>query len=324
MKSPGSGILTLSSTGKDMQINNGTTFSSMFANSFSSVSLPYSFNLSQNFGAIGKENSLSIFNGREGIVGKNGAQFFFALGDISVNGQNINFIPVPDSVSINSLQTLNTYFESEPFTVNSSSNLIYGVQYGITDSALCLTALSENENIGFKVELIDAVTNEILGVYDEVTYSPQNVFQYNNIGYQVNLGGIGDRTVKFRLVTNTNAEFSYGLANRLADQSTLAKNQYQQINYQGNLAVTDYALDQNYPNPFNPSTTIKFQLPNDGMVTLKVYDILGNEITTLINEQKPQGRYEVSFNANTLASRVYIYKLQAGDFASSKKMLLIK
>jgi hypothetical protein len=60
------------------------------------------------------------------------------------------------------------------------------------------------------------------------------------------------------------------------------------------------------------------------MVTLKVYDILGNEITTLINEQKPQGRYEVSFNANTLASGVYIYKLQAGDFASSKKMLLIK
>jgi hypothetical protein len=165
-KAPGStSILTLNSTGKDIQINNGTTFSSMFANSFSSVSLPYSFNLSQNFGSINKENSMQIFNGREGVVGKNGAQFFFALGDISINGQNINFISVPDTVSVNSLPLLNAYFESEPFTVNSSSNLIYGVQYGITDSLLCSSALSENEQINFKVELLDALTNEVLGVY---------------------------------------------------------------------------------------------------------------------------------------------------------------
>jgi V8-like Glu-specific endopeptidase len=201
MKSPGSGnILILSNlTGRDMQINNGTTFSSMFANSFSSASLPYSFSLSQNFGSINKENSMQIFNGREGVVGKNGAQFFFALGDISINGQNINFVSVPDSVSIGSLQLLNTYFESESFTVNSSSNLIYGVQYGITDSLLCSSALSENEQINFKVELLDALTNEVLGVYDEVTYNKQNVYQYNNMGYQVNLSGIGNRTVKFRL-----------------------------------------------------------------------------------------------------------------------------
>lgn len=324
-KAPGStSILTLNSTGKDIQINNGTTFSSMFANSFSSASLPYSFNLSQNFGSINKENSMQIFNGREGVVDKNGAQFFFALGDISVNGQNINFISVPDTVSVNSLPSLNTYFESEPFTVNSSSNLIYGVQYGITDSVLCSSALSDNEQINFKVELIDNQTNEILGSFDEVTYTKQNVYQYNNIGYQVNLSGIGNRTVKFRLVTNTNAEFGYSLSNITADQNILAKGNYQVVNYQCNLTVTEYSLEQNYPNPFNPSTTIKFQLPTDGFVTLKVYDILGNEVTTLINEQKPQGRYEVNFNASSLASGVYIYKIQTGSFISSKKMMLIK
>ncbi len=120
--------IPLSSTGKDIQINNGTTFSSMFANSFSSVSQPYSFNLSQNFGSTDKENSLSVFNGREGIVGReNGAQFFFAIGDILVNGQNISFVSVPDSVSISSSQVLNGYFESEPVMVNSNSNLVYGV-----------------------------------------------------------------------------------------------------------------------------------------------------------------------------------------------------
>ena len=139
MKAPGSGILTLNSTGKDLQINNGTTFSSMFANSFSSVSSPYSFNLSQNFGSINKENSLSIFNGREGVVGSSGAQFYFALGDITVNGQNIGFLTVPDTLNISSLEALNNYFESEPFAVNSSSNLVYGVQYGIT--ALCIMYL---------------------------------------------------------------------------------------------------------------------------------------------------------------------------------------
>jgi Secretion system C-terminal sorting domain len=325
MKSPGSGILIVSNlTGKDMQINNGTNFSSMFANSFSSASLPYSFSLSQNFGSINKENSMQIFNGREGIVGKNDAQFFFALGDISIDGQNIKFVSIPDSVSIGSLSLLNTYFESEPFAVSSTSNLTYGVQYGITDSLLCSTVLNTNENISFKVELIDAVTNQVLGVYDEVTYTDQNVFQYNNIGYRVNLSGIGERAVKFRLVTSTNAEFGYGLANRIADESTLAKGSYQSINYQGNLAVTDYALEQNYPNPFNPVTTIKFQMPNDGFVTLKVYDILGNEVTTLINEEKTKGRYELNFNASSLASGVYIYKIQAGSFISSKKMLLLK
>lgn len=325
MKSPGSGILTIPNlTGKDMQINNGTNFSSMFANSFSSASLPYSFSLSQNFGSINKENSMQIFNGREGIVGKNDAQFFFALGDISVDGQNIKFVSIPDSVSVSSLSLLNTYFESEPFTVSSTSNLTYGVQYGITDSLLCSTVLNTNENISFKLELIDAVTNQVLGVYDEVTYTNQNVFQYNNIGYRVNLSGIGERAVKFRLATSTNTEFGYGLANRIADENILAKGSYQSINYQGNLAVTDYALEQNYPNPFNPSTTIKFQIPADGFVTLKVYDILGNEVTTLINEEKPAGRYEVNFNASSLASGVYIYKIQAGSFISSKKMLLLK
>ena len=79
-----------------------------------------------------------------------------------------------------------------------------------------------------------------------------------------------------------------------------------------------------YPNPFNPSTTIRYQIPQDGIVTLKIYDILGSEVTTLVNEEKLAGKYEVNFNASTLASGVYIYRIQAGDFVSSKKMILLK
>lgn len=88
--------------------------------------------------------------------------------------------------------------------------------------------------------------------------------------------------------------------------------------------VTDFALGQNYPNPFNPATVINYQLPVNGLVTLKVYDVLGKEVITLVNEEKPAGVYEVNFNAADFASGVYVYKLQAGDFVSSKKMILTK
>ena len=89
--------------------------------------------------------------------------------------------------------------------------------------------------------------------------------------------------------------------------------------------VKEYNLDQNYPNPFNPSTRIAFSIPNNANVTLKVYDILGTEVAELIsNEQKAAGRYEVNFDASRLASGTYIYKLQAGDFVQTRKMILLK
>ncbi len=88
--------------------------------------------------------------------------------------------------------------------------------------------------------------------------------------------------------------------------------------------VMEYALFNNFPNPFNPATTINYRLPQTGFVTLKVYDILGKEVATLVNEQKNQGRYSVNFDASNLASGVYIYQLRANDYVSTKKMLLLK
>jgi hypothetical protein len=88
--------------------------------------------------------------------------------------------------------------------------------------------------------------------------------------------------------------------------------------------VSDFNLEQNYPNPFNPSTTIKFSVPSSEFVTLKVYDVLGNEITTLVNEQKAPGTYEVRFDAGNLASGMYVYSLKAGNFTQTRKLLLMK
>ncbi len=93
-------------------------------------------------------------------------------------------------------------------------------------------------------------------------------------------------------------------------------------------SVTDFNLSQNYPNPFNPSTRINYQLPVNSNVTLKVYDILGNEIATLVNELKSTGTYEVTFNPESSikhpASGIYFYQLKAGEYLETKKMILIK
>ena len=106
--------------------------------------------------------------------------------------------------------------------------------------------------------------------------------------------------------------------------------------------VTEFKLNQNYPNPFNPSTRIQYQISpgtqltqgagSNSHVSLKVYDILGNEIATLVNEYKPTGSYEVEFSARggqesgirNLASGIYFYQLKAGDYLETKKMLLLR
>ena len=88
--------------------------------------------------------------------------------------------------------------------------------------------------------------------------------------------------------------------------------------------ANDYSLSQNYPNPFNPSTKIAYSIPTNGLVTLKIYNILGKEVQTLVSEVKSAGSYEVSFNAASLSSGVYFYKLESGDFIDTKKMFLLK
>lgn len=93
----------------------------------------------------------------------------------------------------------------------------------------------------------------------------------------------------------------------------------------GNPAIVDnFSLDQNYPNPFNPSTTIKYSVAERSNVSIKIYDMLGKEIATLVNNVKEAGSYEVNFDASNLASGMYVYSITAGNFTASKKMMLLK
>ena len=86
----------------------------------------------------------------------------------------------------------------------------------------------------------------------------------------------------------------------------------------------EYALYQNYPNPFNPKTKIRFKLAKRGFTTLKVFDVIGNEIMILVNEEKPAGSYEVEFNAFGLPSGIYFYSLVTTEFNEVNKMILLK
>ena len=88
--------------------------------------------------------------------------------------------------------------------------------------------------------------------------------------------------------------------------------------------ISSFALFQNYPNPFNPVTIIRYKVANSGTVTIKVYDILGREVRTLLNEYRPAGNYKINFDAGRLSSGVYFYRMQSGSFAETKKMVILR
>jgi hypothetical protein len=91
-----------------------------------------------------------------------------------------------------------------------------------------------------------------------------------------------------------------------------------------NSLPVSYNLSQNYPNPFNPLTTINYSVPKSEFVKIKVFDLLGREVITLVNEYKPVGNYTVQFNANKLSSGVYFYRMESGFYSQTKKLILLK
>lgn len=118
-------------------------------------------------------------------------------------------------------------------------------------------------------------------------------------------------------------------------ESGLFSYRLKQINFDGSfeyssevdvnfIVADDFRLSQNYPNPFNPNTTIEYQIPQSSFVTIKVYDVLGKEVVTLVNEEKSAGIHEVNFEPINLTSGLYLYKIRAGSFEQTRKMLLLK
>ncbi|MBU1095677.1 MAG: T9SS type A sorting domain-containing protein, partial [Bacteroidetes bacterium] len=151
--------------------------------------------------------------------------------------------------------------------------------------------------------------------------------------FKLNSGLKNTRKAKLGMVIEGIDEKELNLTTKISGgDGSLPKENINEITLENVNVVEEYNLVQNYPNPFNPSTIIKYQLPADGIVTLKVYDILGKEIKTLVNRKQSSGVYEVVFDASEYASGVYVYRLdilstkksKPGNFTSVKKMLLVK
>jgi hypothetical protein len=162
--------------------------------------------------------------------------------------------------------------------------------------------------------------------------------ELNNYGFEIERSTNKSdwRLIGFREGRGTTTEpQNYSFTDNLFGESS-HKLYYRlkQIDYDGSfeysdvvevdIAPTEFYLSQNYPNPFNPTTKIKFTISDLRFTTLKVYDVLGREVTTLVNEEKQPGVYEVEFNAGNLASGIYYYQLKAGEFLETKKMILTK
>ncbi|MDP2364278.1 MAG: T9SS type A sorting domain-containing protein, partial [Ignavibacteria bacterium] len=210
--------------------------------------------------------------------------------------------------------------------------------------------LFNNENISF-IDLQNAVLPVELTsftatiIQTKVKLNWQTATEINNQGFEVQrkLEGSEWITVSFRQGQGTTTESTQYFYEDDISEINTSKLYYRlkQIDFDGTFTYTDeveviaqpleFSIYQNYPNPFNPSTKIRYSIPNvtlseveGSRVILKIYDILGNEVVTLVNEKQAPGYKEIDFNGSKLASGVYIYRLTAADFVSVKKMMIVK
>ncbi|MGE5796425.1 MAG: T9SS type A sorting domain-containing protein, partial [Ignavibacteria bacterium] len=220
-----------------------------------------------------------------------------ALIDTTISGAGS--ITVTDPSVYNKLMLTMIYFTSIPVELTS-----FSASSSYKDIKLQWTTATETNNRGFSIER-----------------KSKNENSWKTVAF---VNGRGTTTA----LTNysyTDKNVPAGIYNyRLKQTDFDGRFEYSKtVEFEVNVPKK-FALEQNYPNPFNPATIINYQIPQDGLVTLKIYDVLGREVKSLINEYKGAGRYEVKFDASSLSSGTYIYRLKANDFILSKKMLLVK
>ena len=316
-----SSIQSLSTHVTDLQISNteeGWTGMDIIA--YNKSSLPYTFTTAST--VIFK--SAQTAEGRGGTVRRNNAEFYFGLGDVSIDDALVEFKEISDTLGTKTNAELNNYFVTIPFSLKDNSVITYSISYGVIDSMLAVNELKENESINFKVDLVDNSNGKILTSLNEITLTKNELKSNRNEYYKVNLTGLTSKEMKLRLVEKDNLNGEYAFSKIHSASNGLKKVNANEITLNEQLIIKEYALAQNYPNPFNPTTTINYQIPKDGLVTLKIYDVLGKEAATLVNEVKTTGRYNVDFNAGSLSSGVYLYQLKASEFVSTKKLILLK
>jgi len=233
------------------------------------------------------------------------------------NSQSKNKIPTPFGIKLNSISNgvysidiyVNKSIEAPP---SKPQNLKYTPQYG-TELEITWDYNIEPDIASYEVYRYGGKSGAFWSKIKTTNlnrYIDKN-FEYSNPDF--------DFIVKYKIrAVDTQNKFSV-----FSDLIEVPVNSNKKISIPKELEKS-YQLFSNYPNPFNPTTTIIYSIKDAGLVSIKVYDILGSEVAELVNENKEAGYYSLEFNASELPSGFYIYKLQTGDFVSSKKMILLK
>ncbi len=251
-----------------------------------------------------------------GLVTKNNLEGYEKLEKQSLSNASIKLIG-PSKVKANTSFTINVTV-GNPVAVSD----LYGISFKINSSAATCTyvdnSASEGTFLGSGVlKFFQPVDNQTVDAAVTKTYPP-GVNGSGTIA-SFDFRSSVDQTVNFSLqnVTATDSQGNTILFD-VIPISIL-------VDVKENILLpTEFSLTQNYPNPFNPTTTISFEISHQSYITLKVYNVLGKEVATLLNGEKSAGKYNVEFNAGGLASGVYFYKLQAGSFVQTKKLILMK
>jgi hypothetical protein len=305
----------------------------VFDNQYSPA--PYVVNaLTYNFQTLQKENiNTNLVFGRQAIITLDKTEITYRLEDIKLNGENIFFNDFNTSQQIKSIDELNNIMQTQKFNLNKDSKLQFTSGYYAVRTELTDSLKKGRCKFNFSTELVSTDKDEPIGTFKTLSVTKNTINDSGKVNYTLDCSNIKEGTYYLRVViknqTDINADYSISDI-QYEKTDGLPKATIQELSFNGETVIKDYDLFQNYPNPFNPSTVISYQLPNDSKVTLKLYDVLGKEITTLVNEYKGAGKYSVEFsagscgNAANLPSGIYFYELRANDFVTSKKMILLK
>jgi len=226
-------------------------------------------------------------------------QFVCAWLSVSQNKNSIQYSFIDTTAKEATINLSNTLLNFGDVAVGEAKKDSIQISNSGTDILNILTAIS-SKNTKFSVTPSSLVINPNDSAYLFITFTPQNASQQSDTIYIThNAPGSPSKIV----VTGN------GKVVGIEDKEQIP---------------IKYVLAQNYPNPFNPTTTIDYSIPNSSFVTLKIFDLLGKEIATLVNEEKSIGNYEIEFNGSNLSSGVYFYKMQSGAFVATKKLILLK
>ena len=291
---------------------------------FKTNSSPYTLRTSLMWGNLSKESKKEkATKGRELIVKKSSTYLKIKINTPTVDGKRIAFVDIDDTTAITSKEEALSLFTTKEFELNSKSEFLFTLNYVGTNENEAKEG--RNAEISLNVVLVDAKTNQKISVLKEVSNKTATEEDKEGVQYKVNTEGIGSREVKLLidLDPKTVDDIVIVKTSNLKGDA-LKKDNTIEVSLDKDLIVTEYRLFQNYPNPFNPSTTISYQIPAKGKVTIKVYDTLGKEVAVLVDGYKERGRYNVMFDGSKLTSGIYFYSLVSGKYKATRKLILLK